>query len=170
MSEMQMDWVSGVSEPSVASFSEAKRKQEDVILAKAREIVEKRMGRGERLKDPDTTRQYLQVKIAHLEYEVFGCIFLDARFRVIEVRDLFRGTVDGAAVPVREVVREAIAGNAVGVIFYHNHPSGIPEPSSSDRTITERLRQALSQIDIKTIDHFVIGAEGTVSFAERGYI
>jgi len=101
---------------------------------------------------------------------VFGCLWLNNRHNVIRVNPLFRGTIDAAAVYPREVVKEALQVNAASVIFYHNHPSGDPEPSSADRALTDRLKTALATVDIRVLDHIVIGGNKTVSFAERGLI
>ena len=109
--------------------------------------------------------------LAGRSYEMFGALFLDNRHRVIEFHELFRGTIDGASVYPREVVKQVLACNAAAVIFLHNHPSGEPEPSAADEQITYRLRDALCLIDVRVLDHIVVGSGGrTVSFAERGLI
>ena len=125
---------------------------------------------GTALASPEATRQYLKLRLYGLSYELFACLFLDNRHRVIEYRELFRGTIDGASIHPREVVREALHWNAAAVIFAHNHPSGVAEPSQADIKITQRLKDALALVDVRVLDHFVIGdGEGT-SLAERGYI
>jgi DNA repair protein RadC len=105
-----------------------------------------------------------------LEHEVFGCLFLDNQHAVIAAEDLFRGTIDGASVYPREVVKRALALNAAAVILYHNHPSGVSEPSQSDQRLTQRLKAALGTVDIRVLDHFVVGRAEALSFAERGLL
>ena len=121
------------------------------------------------LSSPQDTRNYLRLKFAGLEHEVFACLFLDQRHRVICFEELFTGTIDGASVYPREVVKATLKHNAAAVIFAHNHPSGNAEPSQSDKHITGRLKEALALIDVRVLDHFVVGDE-VVSFAERGLI
>jgi len=122
------------------------------------------------LTSPEATRNYLKSRLRSYPHEVFACLFLDNRHRVIEYRELFRGTIDGASVHPREVVREAMRWNAAAVIFAHNHPSGVAEPSQADLRITERLRDALAMVDVRVLDHIVIGEGGGTSFAERGLL
>jgi DNA repair protein RadC len=117
---------------------------------------------------PDRTRQYLRHQIAALPYEVFGLLLLDNRHRLIRSEVLFRGTIDGAAVHPREVVRTVLEANASAVILYHNHPSGIAEPSQADEIITRRLREALQLIDVRILDHLIVGERTEYSFAETG--
>jgi DNA repair protein RadC len=114
-------------------------------------------------------REFLRIRLGGLDYEVFALLFLDTRLRLIEYLELFRGTVDGAAVHSREVVKEALARNAAAVVLAHNHPSGDPSPSETDREITSRLEEALSLVDIRVLDHLVIG-ETITSFAEQGFL
>jgi DNA repair protein RadC len=122
------------------------------------------------LTSPDATRDYLKLRLRGLPHEVFACLFLDNRHRVIEYRELFRGTIDGASVHPREVVTEALRWNAAAVIFAHNHPSGVAEPSQADLRITRRLCDACDLVDVRVLDHIIIGdGEGT-SFAERGLL
>ena len=122
------------------------------------------------LTDPDSSARYLKSRLAAYPYEVFACLFLDNRHRVIAFEELFRGTIDGASVHPREVVRHCLAHNAAAVIFAHNHPSGVSEPSAADRAITLRLRDALALVDIRVLDHFVIGDGAPTSLARRGWI
>jgi DNA repair protein RadC len=124
----------------------------------------------EALQDPITTGRYLKSCLAGYPYEVFGCLFLDARHRVIAFEELFRGSIDGAEVHPREVVRRCLAHNAAAAILAHNHPSGVAEPSSQDRAITHRLREALDLIDVRLLDHFVIGDGMPTSLAQRGWL
>jgi len=126
--------------------------------------------RGDTFSDPRTVREFLCAKLAGIPHEVFAVLFLDSQHRLIEYAELFRGTIDAAAVYPREVVKETLARNAAAVIFAHNHPSGLPEPSAADRLLTHRLKDALKLVDVRTLDHFVIGGMQTVSFAERGWL
>jgi DNA repair protein RadC len=119
---------------------------------------------------PDATRAYLKLRLYALEYEVFAVLFLDNRHRVICYEELFRGTIDGASVHPREIVRRVIETNAAAVIFAHNHPSGVAEPSPADLRLTQTLKNALSMIDVRVLDHIVIGDIESVSFAERGLL
>lgn len=120
--------------------------------------------------NPSTARDFLIAELGTLEHEVFCCIFLNTRHQLISFDQLFRGTIDGASVYPREVVKAALNHNASAVIFSHNHPSGIPEPSSADITLTRRLKTALELVDIRTLDHLVVGNFNAVSFAERGLL
>ena len=122
------------------------------------------------LTDPKSTRDYLSAQLSHYPHEVFACIFLNNRHHVISFDKMFTGTIDGASVYPREVVKQALACNAAAIIFAHNHPSGIAEPSQADIQLTRRLKAALELVDIRVLDHFVIGAETAVSLAERGLI
>lgn len=125
---------------------------------------------GEALTDPSASARYLKSCLAGYPYEVFGCLFLDNRHRVLGFEELFRGSIDGASVHPREVVRRCLRHNAAAVIFAHNHPSGVAEPSAADRAITLRLREALELIDVRLLDHFVIGSGTPTSLAQRGWI
>ncbi len=120
------------------------------------------------LSNPEDTRHYLKLRLRDRHKEVFSCLFLDNRHRVIAFEELFQGTIDGAAVHPREVVRMALKHNAAAVIAAHNHPSGVAEPSAADIAITHRLKEALGTVDIRFLDHFVIGDGDPVSLAERG--
>ncbi|HZO54917.1 MAG TPA: DNA repair protein RadC [Bryobacteraceae bacterium] len=119
---------------------------------------------------PANTRAFLRAHLGTLEHEVFAMLILDNRHRLIEYVELFRGTIDGASVHPREVVKEVLKRNGAAVIFSHNHPSGVAEASQADELITRRLRDALALIDVRVLDHLIIGAENTLSFAERGMI
>ena len=124
---------------------------------------------GDALDSPMTTRNFLKIQLQHEKSEVFGCLWMDNRNRVIDFERMFNGTIDGASVYPREVARSAIAHNAAAVILVHNHPSGVAEPSHADEQITKRLKDALALIDVRTLDHFVVGDE-IVSFAEKGLL
>jgi DNA repair protein RadC len=125
---------------------------------------------GRVLSKPDETRDFLRLRLADYRNEVFGCLFLDNRHRIIAVRELFQGTIDGASVYPRVVVQQAMELNAAAVVFFHNHPSGVAEPSHADEAITRRLKDALALVDVRVLDHFVVSAGESVSFAERGLL
>ena len=144
---------------------------EDNVIAEAIRILRNRHQPGESLTSPDTTRNFIRLWLAEEPNEVFGCIFLDNRHRVIAVGELFRGTIDGASVHPRVVVQQALKNhNAAAVIFFHNHPSGIVEPSQADIRITQRLRDALALVEVRVIDHVIVSYEDSTSFAERGLL
>lgn len=126
--------------------------------------------RGEALTDPAAAGRYFAQRLRHRPQEVFAVLFLDNRHRALAFEELSTGTVDSAEVHPREVVRQALVHNAAAVILGHNHPSGNPEPSAADRAITERLRQALGLVDIRLLDHFVVGDGPPVSLAARGWV
>ena len=147
----------------------AKYAQLRAVLEMARRHFYASIQRGDALRSPDETRRYLAAELRACPHEVFACLFLDNRNRVLTFEKLFFGTIDGASVYPREVVRRAIDNNAAAVIFAHNHPSGIAEPSAADRQITQRLKDALALIDVRVLDHMVVGDE-VVSFAERGLL
>lgn len=139
-------------------------------LELGRRYLESRLIRGDALSCPNTTRRYLLARLRAYPYEVFACLFLDNRHRVIRFEEMFRGTIDGASVHPREIVKKALEYNAAAVILAHNHPSGVAEPSRADKSLTQRLRDALALVEVRVLDHFVIGDGETVSFAERGLI
>ncbi|MGC3983103.1 MAG: DNA repair protein RadC [Steroidobacteraceae bacterium] len=143
---------------------------DDQIIATALGILSRRIVGTTVLDNPRATRDYFAVRFAGLEHEVFACLYLDNRHRVIACEELFRGTIDGTNVFPREVVKRALVHNAAAVIFSHNHPSGISDPSHADELITRRLKDALSMVDIRVLDHIVTGGATTCSFAERGLL
>lgn len=126
--------------------------------------------RGPALQNPADTRKYLAAHLRDQPYEVFACLFLDNRHRVIRYEELFRGTINGASVHPREVARRSLELNAAAVIAAHNHPSGIAEPSVTDRALTETLKNALALLDVRLLDHIIVGDGTTVSLAERGWM
>lgn len=136
----------------------------------SRRHLRETLQRGDALANPIHTRHFLAAQLRDRPHEVFACIFLDTRHRVIRYMELFQGTVDGATVHPREIVRQALDLNAAAVIAVHNHPSGVAEPSTADRTLTRRLGDALALVDIRLLDHIIIGDGEWVSFAERGWI
>ena len=142
----------------------------DQILEAARQVIDQKMQRGASFSSPAAVKAYLQPKLAGLECEVFAVLFLDTRHRLVEYTEMFRGTIDSASVYPREVVKEALRLNAAAVILSHNHPSGDPEPSAADRALTQRLKDALALVDVRTLDHVIVAGASTASFAERGLI
>ncbi|ELO0670984.1 DNA repair protein RadC [Pseudomonas aeruginosa] len=142
----------------------------DQILEAARQVIEQKMQRGEAFTSPAAVKDYLRAKLAGFEHEVFAVLFLDTRHRLIEYREMFRGTIDDASVYPREVVKEALRCNAAAVIVSHNHPSGNPEPSAADRVLTARIKQALGLVDVRVLDHVIVAGDTTASFAERGLL
>lgn len=151
-----------------AGLGPAKVAQLHGALELGQRYLRERLERGDALTRPDDTRRYLQARLGSYPHEVFACLFLDTRHRVIACEELFNGTIDGACVYPREVVRRTLAHNAAAVILAHNHPSGVAEPSEADRQITRRLQEALALIDVRVLDHIVVAAGESVSLAERG--
>lgn len=147
----------------------AKYAQLQAVLEMAKRHLGEGLQRSDALTSPAETRQYLQSLMRDFEQEVFGCLMLDNKHRVIAFRHLFSGSINSASVYPREVVKQALADNAAAVILAHNHPSGIAEPSQSDIQITRRLTQALELVDIRVLDHLIIG-DDVVCFSERGLI
>jgi DNA repair protein RadC len=125
---------------------------------------------GPLLASPKATRDFLSARLRDLEHEVFCCLYLDKRHRLIQFEELFRGTIDGASVHPREIVKLALQRNAAAVIVAHNHPSGVAEPSQADEFITQRVKEALGLVDIRLLDHIIVGDGASVSLAERGLI
>ena len=148
----------------------AKYAQLQAVLEMGRRYLEETLQRGDALQSAADTRRYLVAQLRHQPHEVFACLFLDNRHRVINFEELFYGTIDGASVHPRQVVKRALYHNAAALILAHNHPSGVAEPSRADEQITLRLQEALSLIDVRVLDHFIIGDGECVSFAERGLI
>jgi DNA repair protein RadC len=142
----------------------------DEIFTAARKGLNRRVRRGTCLDSPKATRSYLTLQLGARDHEVFTVLFLDNRHRLIEAAELFRGTIDGASVHPREVVKEALKHNAAAVILAHNHPSGAAEPSRADEFLTQTLKAALALVDVRVLDHLVVGRAGVVSFAERGLL
>jgi len=154
----------------VKGLGEAKYILLQATLELSRRYLAEKLNRGDALSGPEDTQQFLMAKMRHYRQEVFACLYLDNRHRVISYDEMFYGTVDMAAVHPREIVQRALKYNASAIILAHNHPSGVAEPSHADRDLTTRLQKALALIDVRVLDHFVIGDGEAVSFAERGYI
>lgn len=142
----------------------------ELILAGAQAYLRTRVRRGTPLTSPQLVREFLKVTLADREVEYFCLLLLDTRHRLLKFVELFRGTIDGASVHPREVVRMAIESQAAAVVLAHNHPSQIGEPSHADELITRRLKDALSLIDVRVVDHLIVAGTNVVSFAERGLI
>lgn len=140
------------------------------IMLMARQLANLRLRRGRALTSPREVFSHLQALLAGYEHEVFALIMLDSQHRVIVFEQVFRGTLDGASVYPREIVKIALEHNAAALILVHNHPSGNPEPSMADRKLTTKLQDALNLVGVRTLDHIVVGDEGCVSLAELGYL
>ena len=147
----------------------AKFAQLQAVLEMAKRHLSESLKRDDCLTSPQQTISYLRQQLRDQQHEVFACLMLDNRNRVIAFREMFRGTIDGASVYPREVVKQALADNAACVIFAHNHPSGVAEPSQADIHITERLKNALALVDIRVLDHVIVG-DDTTCFSERGLL
>jgi len=148
--------------------SDLSQSEQESVLRLAVEVLCERHRPGRKIACPDDTKCYLRLRLSECQAELFGVIFLDNRHRIITDEELFQGTIDGAAVYPRVVVQRALAVNAAAVLLYHNHPSGVAEPSAADQAITKRLKDALAMVDIRVLDHLVVGSEGVTSFAEQG--
>ena len=148
----------------------AKRARIVAALELARRSLAEQLQEKPYLGNPRDSGDFLRARLRHLPYEVFGCLYLDNRHRVLGFEELFRGTIDGASVHPREVVRACLRHNACAVIFAHNHPSGVAEPSAADRAITHELRNALQLVGVRVLDHLIIGSGEPVSMAARGLL
>jgi DNA repair protein RadC len=143
---------------------------QEQVLEAAQGIVDARMVRGVSFKDPTVACAFFRDKLGHLEREVFVAVMLDARHRMIDYVELFLGTIDGAEVHPREVARVALRLNAAAIVVAHNHPSGEVEPSAADRAVTTRLKQALALLDIRLLDHVIVGGRQCMSMASAGFV
>ena len=148
----------------------AKYAQLQAVLEMARRYLEENLQRSDAISSVADTRRYLTAQLRHEPHEVFACLFLDNRHRVLAFEPLFYGTIDGASVHPRQVVRRALYHNAAALILAHNHPSGVAEPSQADRQVTQRLQAALELIDVRVLDHMIVGDDEVTSFAERGWL
>jgi DNA repair protein RadC len=143
---------------------------ETELISTAKAALKSRLPEGPVMNSPQVVRDFLTLELATLEAECFYVLFLNSQHQMLKMDAVFNGTIDGASVYPREIVRRVISSNAAAVILAHNHPSGIAEPSQADRRITERIQQALALIDVRVLDHIVVSVGGTVSFAERGLL
>ncbi|OYT84319.1 MAG: hypothetical protein CFE50_05825 [Pseudomonas sp. PGPPP4] len=163
-------------EADLAAFSAhlglgpAKFSQLQAVLEMGRRHLAEGLKRDSALESPQQVRDYLKARLRHEPHEIFGCLFLDTRHRVLAFEALFHGTIDGASVYPRQVVKRALAHNAAAVILTHNHPSGIAEPSQADRLLTTRLKDALALVDVRVLDHFIVGDGEPLSMAEYGWL
>jgi DNA repair protein RadC len=148
----------------------AKYAQLQAVMEIARRHLGEPLRERTALRDPSDARRFLQAQLRDLDHEAFTGLFLDSQHRVLAFDVLARGTIDNASVYPREVVKRALRHNAAAIILAHNHPSGIAEPSAADRALTTRLKEALALVDIRVLDHFVVGDCEPVSFAERGWL
>lgn len=166
--------LNGLFGASLGEFSKinglgpAKYAQLQAVMEMARRSLDEELKAGEVLSSPQAVRQYLQLLLAKKPYESFAVLFLDVKNRLIACEELFRGTLMHTSVYPREVVKAALGHNAASIILAHNHPSGTPEPSAADRTLTQALKQALGLVDIRVLDHFVVAGRHVYSFAEHG--
>lgn len=143
---------------------------EDEIISTARNMLDAKIKRQGNISSPADSKAFVSLRLGALPYEVFAVVFVDAQHRVIEYREMFRGTLTQTSVYPREVVKEALTLNAAGVILSHNHPSGVPEPSRADEYLTQTLKSALALVDVRVLDHLIVAGGQVLSFAERGLL
>ncbi|MBE9562976.1 MAG: DNA repair protein RadC [Proteobacteria bacterium] len=148
----------------------AKYAQLQACVEMSRRYLRECLERGDALSSPEATRNFLMSELSGRPHEVFACLFLDTKNRVIAFDEIFHGTIDGASIYPREVAKKALKHNASAVILAHNHPSGVAEPSSADIIITKRLKEILELIDVRVLDHFIVGDGCYISFVEEGLI
>ncbi len=155
---------------AIHGMGQAKYVQLQAVLEMSRRALQEEMQSGDALNSPRAVREYLQLLLRTRQQEVFIALFLDAQHRVIASEELFQGTLTQTSVYPREVVKRALHHNAAAVIFAHNHPSGVAEPSQSDQLLTDALKQALQLVDVRVLDHFIVAGAGCLSFAEKGLL
>jgi DNA repair protein RadC len=155
---------------TVPGMGPAKYAQLQAVLEMARRALEEKMKSGDAMSSPQSVRDYLRLTLQGKKHEIFVGIFLDAQNRMIAAEELFKGTLTQTSVYPREVVKRALHHNAAAMIFAHNHPSGLAEPSQADEMLTQSLKQALALVDVNVLDHFIVGGGTAMSFAERGLI
>lgn len=161
----------GCARDILGHYNLTKNCTEEQILQAAEEILTRRFTRGDQLLDPQAAGRIMRMRLAGSPHEIFCAVYLDTRHRLIgDPIDHFQGTVDGCEVHPRTIVKRALELNAAAVIVAHNHPSGSTEPSAADRAVTARLKQALTLVDIRLLDHFVVGDGAPVSLAARGWV
>jgi DNA repair protein RadC len=160
----------GRSLEKVKGLGAAKSAQLAAVTELARRSLAEQLSSGAALTSPGAVRDYLRLSLGGRQHEVFVCIFLDAQHRVIHAEELFRGTLTQTSVYPREVVKAALAANAAALIFAHNHPSGVAQPSQADELLTRNLKDALALVDVKVLDHFIVAGSQALSFAERGLL
>jgi DNA repair protein RadC len=155
---------------AVKGLGPAKSAQLGAALELARRSLREELKRGAALTSPGAVRDYLRLTLGGREHEVFVCVWLDAQHRVIAAAETFRGTLTQTSVYPREIVKAALAVNAAAVIFAHNHPSGVAQPSQADELLTGTLKDALALVEVKVLDHFIVAGRQALSFAERGLL
>jgi DNA repair protein RadC len=155
---------------SVKGLGDAKRAQLAAVLEIARRALAEELRAGGAMSSPQSVRDYLRLGLGNREHEVFVVMFLDAQHRLLHTEELFRGTLTQTSVYPREVVKAALKANAAAVIFAHNHPSGVAEPSQTDEMLTRLLKEALELVEVRVLDHFIVAGRSTLSFAERGLL
>jgi DNA repair protein RadC len=155
---------------AVPGMGAAKYAQLQAVVEMARRALAEELRQGDTLASPRAVRDYLRLKLEHRPREVFLALFLDAQNRILAEEELFAGSLTQTSVHPREAVKRALHHNAAGVIFAHNHPSGVAEPSGADRHLTEALKQALALVEVHVLDHFIVGGGSAFSFAERGLL
>jgi DNA repair protein RadC len=155
---------------TVSGLGPAKRAQFAAAIELSRRALQEQMEKRNALTSPGAVRDYLRLALSHREEEAFICIWLDAQHKVIEIEEAFSGTLTQTSVYPREIVKAALARNAAAVIFAHNHPSGVAQPSQADELLTRNLREALALVDVKVLDHFIVAGNQAISFAERGLL
>ena len=154
----------------VKGLGKAKAAQFAAAAELARRSLGEKLRAGAALTSPGAVRDYLRLALGGREHEVFVCLWLDAQHRVVSIDEPFRGTLTQTSVYPREIVKAALAANAAAVIFAHNHPSGVAQPSQADELLTRNLREALALVDVKVLDHFIVAGTQAISFAERGLL
>ncbi len=155
---------------AIRGLGNAKLAQLAAVLELARRSLGEEIHSRSALTSPQAVRDYLRLALGTREHEVFLTLFLDAQHRVIVAEELFRGTLTQTSVYPREIVKAALRANAAAVIFAHNHPSGVAEPSQADELLTRQLKEALAMVDVRVLDHFIVAGRSTLSFAERGLL
>jgi DNA repair protein RadC len=160
----------GAKLTAVKGLGPAKQAQFAAVVELARRSIQEDLKTGSALTSPGAVRDYLRLTLGALPHEAFICIWLDAQHRTVSIEEAFRGTLTQTSVYPREIVKHALATNAAAVIFAHNHPSGVAQPSQADELLTRNLREALALVDVKVLDHFVIAGNQAISFAERGLL
>ena len=154
----------------VKGLGDAKRAQFEAAIELARRSLAEELAQGAALTSPGAVRDYLRLTLGARQHEVFLCLWLDAQHRVVAVQEPFRGTLTQTSVYPREIVKAALQLNAAAVIFAHNHPSGVAQPSQADELLTRNLKEALALVDVKVLDHFIVAGSQALSFAERGLL
>jgi DNA repair protein RadC len=160
----------GAELSEIKGLGPAKTAQFAAALELARRSLQQELKQDRALTSPGAVRDYLRLKLGGLEHEVFVCIWLDAQHRVVATQESFRGTLTQTSVYPREIVKAALRANAAAVIFAHNHPSGVAQPSQADELLTRTLKEALALVDVKVLDHFIVAGNQALSFAERGLL